>query len=179
MITSSFLEKPENITYSGEDKDEAILYVFRQSFIVNIPWMIVIVLMIFAPFVIWPFIPDYISAGFKFSASLFWYTVTFGYFIQHFFNWFFNVYIISDKKIVDVDFQGFLYKKISEAALSSVEDVTSTVKGAMGVLFNIGNVYIQTAAENREFEFDGVSDPSRIRDIISDLVANKKGHFHK
>lgn len=179
MIYSSFIENPKNMTYSGEDKDETILYVFRQSFIANLSWIFISILMLFAPFLLWPFIPNYISSGFKFSSALFWYTITFGYFFQNFFNWFFNVYIISDKKIVDVDFQGFLYKKISEAPLSSIEDVTSTISGTVGVLFNIGNIYIQTAAENREFEFDGVSDPAKIRDIISDLVAAKKGHPHK
>ena len=60
--------------------------------------------------------------------------------------------------------------------MDNIEDVTSNVAGALGVTFNIGALYIQTAAEKREFEFGGVDDPSRIRDILSDLVAKVKHH---
>lgn len=101
----------------------------------------------------------------------------FGFILQNFLNWFFNVYIITNKKIVDVDFHGILYKNISEAPLRNVEDVTSNVSGALEVIFNYGSVYVQTAGERREFEFENVSHPAKIRDIISDLVAKKKfGH---
>jgi len=178
MFYDSFLENPKSITYHGEDSDEQILYVLRQSFILNIPWILGTLLLLLFPPLIFPLLPKYIGISFKFSVVLFWYLVLFGYAFQRFINWFFNVYIISDKKIVDVDFHGIMYKKISEATLDSVEDVTSTVKGLTGILFNIGHVYIQTAAENREFEFEGILNPSKVRDIISDLVAKKKQHHH-
>jgi hypothetical protein len=88
--------------------------------------------------------------------------------------WYFNVYIISDKKIVDIDFRGFLYKNISEAPIKNIEDVTSNVSGLFGTTFNFGYVDIQTSAEKREFEFENVSNPSKIRDLIADLVEEVK-----
>lgn len=170
MFYNSFIENPKNVRYNGEDADESILYIFRKSFILNLPWMLSVFVLIFVPFFLVPLIPNFINTGFIFATVCFWYLVLFGYSLERTLNWFFNVYIITNKKIIDVDFEGMLYKKISEASLKSVEDVTSTVKGLLGVIFNIGDVFIQTAAEKTEFEFTSVSDPSKVRDIVSDLV---------
>jgi len=109
-----------------------------------------------------------------FSVTVLFYLFVFGFALQAFLNWFFNTYVITDKKIVDLDFQGVLYKNISEATLDNIEDITSTVKGTFGVVFNVGSVFIQTAAEKNEFEFENVDHPAKIRDIIADLVAETK-----
>lgn len=176
MFIKSILKNPKGISYEGEDKDEKILYVFRQSLLTNIPWLFITFIMLVSPLFLVSMLPSFISYELKFLLVVFWYLVTFGYTFQRVLNWFFNVYIISNKKILDVDFHGFLYKNISEAPLKSIEDVTSNVKGALGVIFNIGDVYIQTAAEKREFEFTKLDDPSHVRDLVSDLVARKRGH---
>jgi hypothetical protein len=175
MFVKSLLENPPHTSYEGEDKDEVILYVLRQSFWRNVGWITGSILLVFVPFIVLPLLPSFIDPALKLTIVMFWYLVLFGYTFQRFINWFFNVYIISNKKIIDVDFHGILYKNISEAALTSVEDVTSVVKGAMGVTFNIGDVLIQTAGESREFDFEGVDNPSKVRDIISDLVTKRKG----
>jgi len=174
MFVKSLLENPPHTSYEGEDKDEVILYVLRQSVWTNVGWIIGATLLVFVPFFVLPLLPDFITVNLKLTMIMFWYLVLFGYTFQRFINWFFNVYIISNKKIIDVDFHGILYKNISEASLSSIEDVTSVVKGAMGVTFNIGDVLIQTAGESREFDFEGVDNPSKVRDIISDLVSQHK-----
>lgn len=77
---------------------------------------------------------------------------------------------------MDLDFVGLLHKNISETSLHNIEDVTSTVSGALRITFNYGSVFIQTAGETREFEFTDVANPSKVRDILSDIVVKiKKG----
>jgi len=73
-----------------------------------------------------------------------------------------------------MDFHGITYKNISETMIDNIEDVTSNISGPVGTIFNIGHIFIQTAGEKREFEFNDIADPSTIRDIISDLVAEKR-----
>ncbi|OGC39067.1 hypothetical protein A3K42_00645 [candidate division WWE3 bacterium RBG_13_37_7] len=175
-MLGSFVEHPKNVTYDGADKDEKILYVLRQSIVVNIPWMLLVILMAIIPSFVFPMLPTFIDAKFRLMLFLFWYLILIGYTFQRVLNWFFNVYIISNKKIVDVDFHGILYKNISEALLNNIEDVTSTVHGFWGVVFNFGDVTIQTAAEEREFDFGNIDNPSVVRDIISDLVAERRHH---
>ncbi|MBN1162809.1 hypothetical protein JXA34_03665 [Patescibacteria group bacterium] len=184
MVFASFIENPSKTHYDGEDKGERILYVMRSAFLTNYKWLTLTIIMILAPFLMDIFLATLkfdgrmlLKPGFIVMFTLFWYTGTFGYFLTKFLLWYFNVYIITTKKIVDMDFRGLFYKNISEATLDNIEDVTSTVKGTFGVVFNIGNVFIQTAAETREFEFEGVHDPAKVRDIISDLVRDIRDSY--
>lgn len=184
---SSFVKRPKHTNYDGEDFDEEILYVLRRSILTNIPWLFSTVIMVILPFAVMPYLRTFkymgqpvVSYAFISVLTFSWYLLTFGYMFSKFLNWFFNVYIITNKKIVDIDFHGLLYKNIAEATLSNIEDVTSEVMGTIGVVFNIGDVYIQTAGEKREFDFVLVDNPSKLRDIISDLVAQERGpRFHK
>lgn len=177
----SFIKRPNKTRYDGEDDDENILYVLRASTLLLLPDLAFIILLCFAPLVLGPFLASFEIGGIRvfnpaimFLVTVLFYLFVFGFALQAFLNWFFNTYVITDKKIVDLDFQGVLYKNISEATLDNIEDITSTVKGTFGVVFNVGSVFIQTAAEKNEFEFENVDHPAKIRDIIADLVAETK-----
>jgi len=75
-----------------------------------------------------------------------------------------------------MDFHGLLYRNISQAPIRNIEDVTYNISGALKVIFNYGDVLIQTAGEKVEFEFEEVGNPSKVVDILSDLVSKLKGH---
>ncbi len=183
-LTQSFIQSPNKIQFEGEDRDEEVLYVFRQSVIVNLGWTLVSIGLFAAPIFINTFLfdlskenPGAIGFGFIFTVNTFWYLFSFGFTFERFLNWFFNVYIITNKRIVDMDFNNILHKKISEAPLRNIEDITYDTKGSLQTIFDYGNVHIQTAAETREFEFENVAKPGKIQDILSDLVSNVKGTY--
>lgn len=182
LFRSSFKD-PVNCKIEGEDADEKILYIFRRAFITNLDWIFITLVLTLTPVVANIILlaaggsaRELISPFFAFSLNIFWYLFVFGFAFQNFLNWFFNLYVITDKRIMDLDFVGLLHKNISETSLHNIEDVTSTVSGALKITFNYGNVFIQTAGENREFEFHDVANPSKVRDILSDIVVSiKKG----
>jgi hypothetical protein len=179
-LLGTFIKEPKNTKFDGEDDDEDILYIFRRSFITNLDWICIAVVMVITPSIvggILSFDNITVSRSFLFTLSVFWYLATVGFLFQNFTNWFFNVYIITTKRIVDVDFHGILYKNISEAPLKNLEDVTSNISGALEVIFNYGSVFIQTSAEKREFEFESIPNPAKVRDIISDMMTKlREGH---
>jgi hypothetical protein len=179
MVLSSCVKDPNKTAYDGMDRDEKVLYVFRRSLITNIPWVSFTLVLVFFPFFAWPYVSGFLTLpiNFEMVITLFWYLFVFGYAFHNFTLWFFNVYIVSSKKIIDIDFHGLLYKDISEATLDNIEDVTSVVKGTFGTIFNIGAVYVQTAGESREFEFTGVDRPAKIRDLIADLKADYRKRY--
>lgn len=184
-MLGSLQENPKSTSYDGRDDDERIKYVIRKSVLLTLPWILATAFLFVIPLLISLVLnqlpegtPVLLDGGSVLIMTILWYLFVFGFFLQNILNWFFNILIITNKKIVDVDFVGILYKNISETTLDNIEDVTSNVSGALGVTFNIGALYIQTAAEKREFEFGGVDDPSKIRDVLSDLVARVKNHEH-
>ncbi len=178
---SSFIDKPINCSYEGKDADEEILYVIRQSHYTNLRWAFGLIVMALLPIVTAPFVLPlfvnvlrYFNPFFIFMLWVSWYLTVFGLWLFNFFNWYFNAYIITNKKIIDFDFYGLTYKNISDTPLTNIEDVTSKVSGPFNTIFNIGDVFVQTAAEKREFEFTSIDDPGKLRDIISDLAVEKK-----
>ena len=183
-LVQTFVQKPKQMYFEGEDRDEEILYIFRRASITNLSWIFSSVLLILAPLV---FIPLFLSVnaviGKLIGASTlalingFWYLFTVGYIFERFLNWFFNVYIITNKRIIDVDFNHMLHRNVSEAPLRNVEDITHTISGSLQTIFNFGQVSIQTAAESRELEFEYVSNPAKIQDILSDLVSEVRGYY--
>ncbi|GIW69297.1 MAG: hypothetical protein KatS3mg101_0044 [Patescibacteria group bacterium] len=184
-MLNSLTENPRAISYEGRDEDERIKYVIRRSVLLTVPWILTTAFLFVVPLLV-PYLLKYIPKGSPtifdkgsvFIITILWYLFSFGFFLQNLLSWFFNVLIVTNKKIVDMDFIGLLYKNISETTLGNIEDVTSNVSGPLGITFNIGSVFIQTAGEKREFEFGGIDDPSAIRDIISDLVSKVKTHAH-
>jgi hypothetical protein len=51
-----------------------------------------------------------------------------------------------------------------------VQDLTYKTSGVLAVVFNFGNVAIQTAGQLPNFEFELVPSPERVVRIIGDLV---------
>ena len=178
---SSWIKNPINVVFDGEDPDEEILLVLRRHLIKNLGWVLISAL-----FAVIPTISRVIVDSSSFNTTtvflpelifvlwVFWYLFTFGFILENFLSWFFNAYIVTNKRIVDMDFHGVLFRNISEAPLRNIEDVTHTISGAAQVVFNYGDVVIQTAAEKREFEFSLVPNPSVVQDVISDLVSKHK-----
>ncbi len=180
--TNSFIKKPDKMSFEGEDGDEEILYVFRRAVITNTGWLLIAIFLLLVPIVFNSFfvlLAKNYSALFNpvlvFIINTFWYVFTFGFMFERFINWFFNINIITNKRVVDMDFDRLLYRKISEAPLRNIEDITFTTSGALETVFNFGSVFVQTAAEQRELEFDQISDPAKIQDLLSDLVSSIRG----
>jgi len=92
-----------------------------------------------------------------------------------FLKWFFNVNIITDQRVVDIDIKALFTYQATEARLDKIEDITTKQVGLLSNFFNIGTVYIQTAGSKAEIEFDEVANPKEVQDILSDLLELKKG----
>ncbi len=75
---------------------------------------------------------------------------------------------------MDVDFLNLTTKKVSDADLEKIQDVTFTNNGAFGTIFNYGDVIIQTAAELPEFVFEAVPQPASVANILQRLRTEEK-----
>lgn len=89
--------------------------------------------------------------------------------IYGFINYYLDVYILTDRRIVDIKQNGFFRRSISELNLRQIQDVNAKVSGVSATLFHYGDVDIQTAAEKDIFYFQSVPHPYRTSKKILDL----------
>lgn len=167
---SSFCYRPDNVRFETQDAHEKIVLLLRQHPIVNIPWILIALVLVFAPIILGAFpLIDFLPERYQFISIVIWYLVVTAFVIESFLSWFFNIYIVTDEKIVDIDFHNLIYKEVSDAKISSIQEVNHSVGGVIGTMFNFGHIKIQTAGAVPTFDFLNVSEPARVVRIIGEL----------
>ncbi len=171
---NAYIENPTNCRFEGQDADEKILLLLSAHPITNLKWIIPAILLFLAPF----FIPSILSLlnisavsiplsygiVFLIINYLLVLTITF----EGFLHWYFNVYIVTDKNIVDIDFHSLLFKNIDVAPLRNIEDASSSMGGILNSIFHYGHVFIQTAGATRNIDLHDVPRPHHVADFILD-----------
>jgi uncharacterized membrane protein YdbT with pleckstrin-like domain len=167
---SAFCYEPHGIRFETQDERERIVLLLRQHPIVNVPWILMAILLAVAPSFLSAFpLLDFLPVNFQFVSILFWYLIVLAFVVESALSWFFNVYIVTDERIVDVDFVNLIYREISEANIDDIQEVNSIMGGVPATVFNYGNVRIQTSSANPTFEFDRVPNPTRVTEVINRL----------
>ncbi len=167
---SSFCYFPSGVKFASKDSQEEIVLFLRRHWITNIPWIAISLILLFAPAVLGSFpILSFLPDNFQFIAVAIWYMVVTAYILESFLDWFFNVCIVTDERIFDVDFVNLIYREITDANLDQIQDVTVRMGGAIRTIFNYGDVIIQTAGEVPRIEFTAVPNPDKVAKILREL----------
>lgn len=172
----SYIPKPKKISFEIQDRDEKIILVLRQHPITQVKSIFVLVFsFLFVPWLLrvaglMAFLPD----QFKLAFYSFLVVLFIGMAFRYFLLWFFNVYIITDERIIDVDFLSMVYKNISTAKIENIEDITKQTSGIIASLFDHGTILIQTAATKNEFEFEHVPHPAKVVKLLNELVIEEE-----
>lgn len=178
---SAFLVRPKVFSFSERDEDEEIYLATRPHWVNNISWIVAAIFMLFVPlfFHYFSFL-NFFPSQYQFSAVLFWYLFTFIFAFEKFLGWYFNVFLVTNERVVDIDFKNMLNKHFAEADLSAIQDVSSSVKGLLGTFFNYGDVLIQTASEINQINFEKVPNPEKIIKLLKELrdLEEQKGGSH-
>ena len=90
-------------------------------------------------------------------------------------KYFLNAWILTNKRIVDIKQRRFFSREVSSLFLTRVQDVTTEVVGVVPSLLAIGNIKVQTAAEDVEFVMNGIPRPEVMRDVILRYVSERAG----
>lgn len=86
-----------------------------------------------------------------------------------FVDYYLDVYIVTNERIVDISQNGFFKRDIAELHLHQVQDVSAKEEGFFSTMFHYGDVTIQTAGERENFVFRSVPHPYIISKKIVDL----------
>ena len=87
-------------------------------------------------------------------------------------DYYLDLWIITDERIVNIEQLGLFNRVISEQSLLRVQDVTSEVKGIFPTFLDYGHVFVQTAGEKERFVFAQVPSPDLVKKVV--LQANEE-----
>lgn len=175
---SSFCQNPKGASFQTQKPNETIILFLRSHFVTNISWLIFTAILIGLPPLFTFSLPllridllsSQIIARFITTYVLFYYLMVSSYVFISFLHWFYNVFIVSSERVVDIDYSDIVIHNIAITNLSHIEDVNYTQSGFIPTFLNYGNVFVQTAGNERNFEALSVPKPREATHIISDLL---------
>lgn len=168
--------KTQKIIFEGQEEGEKVVLLMRQHPLTNISWLATSLLMFAVPTVLTSLkLLEFLPTNFLFVAILSWYLATSGLMLEKLLSWLFNVYIVTDKRIIDIDFFNLIHKQVSYTELDKIQDITYSTGGVIGTLFNWGDVLIQTAGASPNFDFLKVPQPALVVEKIKELQNGSTG----
>ncbi len=163
----SYLQKWVKQKFEVElEKDERIEMRIRKHWLTLILPAIKVFLAIFIPGVFIDFIFRNVVLLIIFLA---WFAFILAYAIYHSVRYYYDSFIITNKRIIDIDQKGVFSRSVSETTFDRIQDATYEVKGFWGTTFDYGNVMIQTAGTQENLELSMVPHPQKVQERILDL----------
>ena len=165
------------------DKNEKIMFlighhwfipfkiIIRYLFIAFIPYLGYILINKFIPEFLDQFSEDLPNLILIFGLSAY-YLLLLLFFFSSWLDYYLDIWIITNKRVIDIEQKGLFSRIIAEHELSRIQDVSSEVHGILPTLLFYGNVQIQTAAEEQLFIFENVPRPQELARKIHELAKN-------
>lgn len=101
------------------------------------------------------------------------------FFYAQFVDFYLDMWIVTNDRIIDVEQHGLFSRTISEADLFRIQDVTVDIQGFFNTIFNFGNVTVKTASSNVHIIFYNVPNPNEIRQALIQLADEDRQHHHE
>lgn len=165
----SFCIRP-GIRFESQAENEEIILMLRAHPITQLPWILnsifSLILLVFFDF----FTRSFFTGPQLIVINTYVIVFTFAYAYLNVLNYFFNVGIVTNMRIVDIDFHSVIYKEVTATKLDKIEDTTSKASGYFSSFFNYGDLFVQTAGKEANIEFPNVPDPQRATKIINELI---------
>ena len=93
------------------------------------------------------------------------------------YNWYRDLYVLTNERIIDIDQKSFFHRVVSETTLDKVQDVTYEVKGVFATLFDFGTVFVQTGGAKGTIAWEDVMKPGSVqKKIMASLDDYQKRH---
>ena len=172
---AAFAIHPKKIRAEIQDSDEETILFLRRHVITNVGWITLILGLALVPILAFSLLPfSVIPVNFRVMAVIGWYLLTFAFAFERFLSWFFNIYIVTDERIIDMSFVNILLKDISETKIDRIQDISSKTGGFVRSFFRFGDVHIQTAGSTPEICFEAVPYPSSVTAVLNDLILQEE-----
>lgn len=170
----------------GSELQEKTVLVYRRHLITLLPLLLTAIVLVFLPpaayTAINAFHPEIFAVQANFVLFLLISSVFFLsgwlFVFQSFIDYWLDAFILSDKRILDIDQKGLFNRTVSELRLYRVQDVTAEVKGLIHTFLNYGDISVQTAGEEERFHFINIPHPNEVaKQILEWSELDRKEHL--
>jgi hypothetical protein len=161
--------------FPTEAKDEKILFIIRRARFIYAIFVLINLLAavgIAAIIFFWILDPTLFSSlfgDFVITGSGTFIMAVLAVQLYGFVDYYLDIYIVTNLRIIDVRQDGFFRRQISELHLHQIQDVNASVNNFWGTFFHFGDVEIQTAGERENFIFRSIPHPYRVAQEIANL----------
>ena len=159
------------------DNDEKIILEVRKHWFVFLAQSLPLVFLVFFPLIIKIILSalglsDIVMFGKHAQAFVTMMTALWVWFIGVAFfilwtDYYLDILILTNKRIIDIEQKGFFAREISTFRLDRIQDITVDVNGVIPTFFDFGDIHIQTAGEVPEIGVKSIPDPHKVREIVS------------
>jgi len=103
-------------------------------------------------------------------AATLYYLVLIILFYGFWLDYYLDHFVITNKRIVDVQQDGLFHRTVAEQPVDHIQDVTSEMRGFHAHLFRYGSIYIQSAGKQSRFVIENADNPELVVKTIVSLT---------
>lgn len=173
-ILSIFIESTNS--FDGQENGEKVILLLRRH-----PFVIIISLIFFLFLILIPIVVGILFFSFLYSNSFLtlffflssiWYLILWSTIFFSLTMYTLDVWIVTDRRIIDSTQHGFFNRIISELHISRIQDMTVSTQGVIQTFLKFGDLQIQSAGSEEKFKFIQIPNPGKVKDEIAKLVSS-------
>ena len=165
-------------------KDERVIVIVWHHWWIFLREVLGLVLLFIGPFIMIPFVLSLFATqsiqvggapvNLVLFFSSFWALVIWNVLFTRWTDFYFDVWIITNWRIIDVDQRGLFKRNISSILnLNHIQDIQTEIEGIIKTFLDFGSIEVQTAGTKREFIFNDVAHPRQVEQTIRDAQAEQ------
>lgn len=158
-------------------EDEEVIRIIRQ-YPLTLFWRILLAVLLFiVPFF---FMYPLFSRGqwgiLIFGAVI---MIAFIYALRIFAAWYFNISVITNSRVIDMEQRGFFDKTVSGITYDKVQDISYRQKGLWQTIFKYGSAQLQLTNTNTKIRLNNIHHPEEARELLLELYNNYRPPVEK
>ncbi len=165
------MTNPEKFSFKGQKKDEKIeLLLRRHWFTLIVPLLKRFIIFVLPLFIFFFLFSTFILKSKFFSIFfLLWFVIGISAILYEWVVWYYDIYIITNKRIIDIDQKTLFSRSVAEASLGKVQDVSFEIDGMIPTFLKYGDVGVQTAGAEEVINLEEVYKPDEVQEKIMEL----------
>ncbi len=167
--------------FPGQAEEEQVALFIRRHWMAFLPWILMTPVVFTGGILlaVWSWIsitPDNGSGVTNIEAqaliitgtAIFLLSLLFLY-LRAWMSYYLDVTIVTERRLIDIEQEGIFGRSVAEQSLLRVQDVSARQNGFFHHFLNYGNLYVETAGEQPNFELHNLPRPNEVAKTIINL----------